>query len=272
MKTFAFFAFALIFSSWYLLLPTPDESTITIYVDSNLTDLDSLYITEFGMDKVIAKIPVNQSGTQFTFQLDYPSAGSIHTKFGEDKKPYLTTLTKGKTIKIKIDADSTISTFACLSDSLLNYLLLSQNQFIAENANFIFTSPDTDSTYQLLEDFRVKRKQTIQKYENQLTEDELDLLLYQSDARMYSFMFYYARNVKDFPPEHTFFNFINQIDDQSIWLKTLAQNVVYKYEIEYLHQNDSITSIDSFLDFITTPNPSKRSWRFYQNGLYPITY
>ena len=96
--------------------------------------------------------------------------------------------------------------------------------------------------YQFFEDFRINRKKAIQEHADNLTEAELELLEYESDARAYNFMFYYGRLAKQFPAKHNFYKFVNQIDDQNIRVKTLAINIIYKYEIEYLRKYEAIKS------------------------------
>ena len=54
----------------------------------------------------------------------------------------------------------------------------------------------------------------------------------------------------NFPADHEYFHFINEIEDDNEWIKTLPQNVLYKHEINYLLEHDSIKSNQDFLDYV----------------------
>jgi thiol-disulfide isomerase/thioredoxin len=212
--------------------------------------IDSLYVTESITEKIILRVPLDtDSGKKMNGEIDYPTTGSIQTKDG--KKSYLTILYPSKVLNITILNDSTIST-GNLGDSLLNYLWKSNNEFIAQNAEFIFTSGNPDSIVALFKNFEALRKTQTEKYSANLAPQENEALLYQNEARIHSFLFYFGRLAMNFPPNHNFFSFINEIDNNTKWTKTLPQNVLYKHEINYLLEKDSIESNQDFLDYVAS--------------------
>lgn len=241
------FYFLLVFSVLFLLFSCEQEKSLQVKVQSEINSLDSIYIVEAITDRIIAKIPATQSNTKFEYNLEFPTIGVI--KFGEAENKYLTTLTDGKEMIITIKANSSISTNN-ISDSLLNYLWHSNNNFISANGGIIFGSQNVDTILEVLEEFRLKREAIIDANSAYLTEDESQLLKYQNKARINSFLFYYGRVINQFPPEHPFFSFAEDIDNNNIWIKSLPNNILYKYEVEYLNKNGSLKSISSFKDYI----------------------
>ncbi|MEM1336278.1 MAG: TlpA disulfide reductase family protein [Bacteroidota bacterium] len=148
-----------------------------------------------------------------------------------------------------IKADSSIST-GHVEDSLLTYLWKSNNSFLADNGDFIFSTQSPDSLIALFNGFRLKRKAVIEKYSPILDSEVSDLLHFQNTARLYSFLFFYGRILKKLSPRNTFYDFVKQMETDSKWIKTFPSNTLYRYEVEYLKVHDAIKSIDSFLGFI----------------------
>ena len=222
------------------------EETINVKVQSEVSSLDSIYITESITDRVIATVPVNQPDSTFEYKINYPTTGTIRTINGA--KQYLTTLTPGKKMTIVVK-DSSITTNST-SDSLLNYLWHSNNNFIFENDGIIFGNSDKDSILKIFEEFRVKRDNIIEKASENLTEAESTLLKFQNRARINSFLFFYGRMINNLPPKDPFFRFTENIDSNSKWVKSNPQNLLYEFELEYLKKNDSLQSISSFKEFI----------------------
>ena len=126
MKTFIFLLSAL-FAILSCTMHSANNDIVTVYVDSQDAQLDSIYIRDLSTERVLTAVPVNSPKTPFTFALKQSTTGEIRIKGKENF--YLTTLTKGKTLRINIDTKNTITTRQSVSDSLLNYLLSNQNQF-----------------------------------------------------------------------------------------------------------------------------------------------
>lgn len=233
-----------------LLFSCKSQNTVTVNVAAKNSPFDSLYITESITEKTILRVPLDtDSGEQTNFKIDYPTTGSIQTKDGN--KSYLTILYPNKILNISILNDSTITT-GNLGDSLLNYLWKSNNEFIAQNAEFIFTSNNPDSIVTLFKDFETLRITKIEKHSANLVPYEKEALLYQNEARIHSFLFYFGRLTMKFPSNHDYFSFINEIDNNTRWTKTLPQNVLYKHEINYLLEKDSIESNQDFLNYVAS--------------------
>ncbi|WP_299530119.1 TlpA disulfide reductase family protein [Ulvibacterium sp.] len=229
-----------------LAISCQDKKTISIFLDSDLMHQDTVFLTEFTTDRILALIPLSSS--KFNFEVPAnPTIGKI--KFGDDKQRYLSILEGGTDLRISVKSDTTIVTNH-VRDSLLTYLWRSNNAFFADHGNFIFKTQDLDSLRSLFEEFRINRREVIQGHKEQLNEEMEDLLHYQNDARIYSFLFFYGRMVKNLDYKNSFFDFAQHVDGNSIWAKTFTSNALYTYELEYLRENDSITNIGAFLDFV----------------------
>lgn len=231
------------------------KKTFSITLDSKNAQIDTIYVIESTTQKILATVPANGThSVDDIWELDYSTTGSIQTKDG--KQSYLTIILQDKELNIVIESDSLIST-KDLGDSLLNYLWKSNDEFVAQNAGFMFSTSDTDSIIQIAKGFQLSRKEEIEMHSAKLRPDEKELLLYQNSARINSFLFYLGRMALKFPPDHSYFSFIQDIDNNIQWAKTLPDNVLWKYEIEYLNLNDSIHGIQSFLEYISDQTENK---------------
>lgn len=238
----------------------PQES-IQLQVGKNATSIDTLYLSESITERAISALALAQVGEGQSIEIDYPTTGLLQTKNGE--KTYLMTLTPGKRSAISIAADSTLQSDS-KADSLLNYLWKSNNNFIAENGVFIFNTDQLDSILLLFGAFRKDRRLIIDSYKHVLTPDEYNILHYQNEARVYSFLFYFGRLAQQLPPADPFFRFIAEIDAENPAAKTLPHNILYKYEIDYLQKQDTLASIAHFLDYIAEQTESEDLSHFYR--------
>src|SRR5690606_38004925 len=66
-----------------------------------------------------------------------------------------------------------------------------------------------------------------------------------------------GRLAKNFPANHRYFSFIKNIDNNTPWTKTLPHNLLYKHEINYLIEHDSIVSIKSFINYLSEQTENK---------------
>lgn len=206
---------------------------------------DTIYISELITRKPIAKI--YESNKLKNVPLDGPTIASIHTK--KNDKIYLTIIERNKKVNISVLKDGTLTTYD-KSDSLINYLWKSNFTFIQKNSAFIFTTQHTDSIPILFEKFREKRESEINKFRNEFSPQVREILHFQNDARIYSYLFWLGRVVKELNPGNSYFNFIQNIPPPNQKLKSLPDIYLYKFEVEYLRKNKSIKSITDFLKFI----------------------
>lgn len=214
--------------------------------------VDTIYISELITKKPITKVYKNKETR--TVQLDYPTVANIHSK--RNDKEYLTILARNKDLNISVLSDSSLTTNN-RSDSLVNYLWKSNLKFIQENSSYIFTTQNTDSIPILFEKFREKRENEINKFKNQFSSEITEVLYFQNNARIYSFLFWLGRVSKGLEPNDNYFDFINNIPKASETLKSLPDIYLYKYEVEYLRKNQSIESITDFLRFIEKKTNNK---------------
>jgi thiol-disulfide isomerase/thioredoxin len=225
-------------------------------------ELDTIYISELITEKPIAKI--YKKNQIKTVQVNNPTVANIHTK--NNDKQYLTILTRNKDLNISILPDSSLTTND-RSDSLVNYLWKSNNQFISKNSSFIFQTENVDSIPILFEKFRNKREDEINKYKDQFSPEIADILYFQNNARVYSFLFWLGRVSKELDPNDSYFEFIEKIPKATETLKSLPDIYLYKYEVEYLRKNQSIENIPDFLDFIEN-NTENKDLADYLKAIY----
>jgi thiol-disulfide isomerase/thioredoxin len=237
---------------FFLLYSCKEKNTgLNITLNSE-SELDTIYVSELITGTEIIQLYKN-TNLKNTL-LNNPTVAEIHNK--EKDNIYLTILAKNKDLNISIKQDSSITTNDKI-DSLLNYLWKSNNQFISENSSFIFQTKNLDSIPILFEKFRTKREKKIKKFKEQFSPEIADILYYQNDARIYSFLFYLGRVAKELEPNNSYFDFIEKIPKADKILKSLPDIYLYKYEVEYLRKNRTIESIPDFLKFIEQKTDNK---------------
>ncbi len=232
-----------------ILLSCESRKQGQIAIEVHQNPIGSLYITESITERLVSVIPINTKNTSVPNGFEATTIGIIQTK--EGGKSRLTILSPNKSYNIQINPDSTITT-SNIADSLLNYLWKSNNKFIAQNQQFLFTTSALDSIIRLFDKFRLSRKNEIERHTKRLAEEEKELLLHQNNARINSFLFFFGRIAKNLSPDNSFFQFADHIDNNTKWTKSLPQNLLYKHEINYLKKQDSLTDISTFLKYVET--------------------
>ena len=152
---------------------------------SSKTFSDTLYISELITKKPITKL--NNDKNPIFIELEQPILSQIFTKDRENS--FLTILAPHKKVNIWVKSDSTIITND-KGDSIVNYLQRNTLDYVNENSSFIFKTQNTDSIVTFLEDFGENRSKKIDQSKKQLSPEILDLLHFQNDARIYSFLFW----------------------------------------------------------------------------------
>ena len=224
-----------------------NNQEIEIKLNSNNVS-GKISVSELITKKLI--IQLSKDSLMKKIQLKDPIVAGIYLK----ERTYLTILEPNKNLSISIRPDSSLTTNK-KSDSLLNYLWKSQAKFISKNSSFIFNTKNTDSIPVIFENFKKKRESEINTYtfSSQISE----ILHYQNDARIYSFLFYFGRIQKGLNPNDSFFNFIKNIPEPNQTLKSLPDIYLYKYEIEYLRKYKTLDNIPLFLRFIESKTQNK---------------
>ncbi|MBX2874833.1 MAG: TlpA family protein disulfide reductase [Saprospiraceae bacterium] len=241
-------------------LPAAMGQSLSLQVEVAEASVGQVTLEEGITTRQLLKIEA-KTGTGTNFRVDYYSTGVLRSTAAD--KSYLVCLTPARKIKLRIAADSSLTTHH-LADSLLNYLWKSNNNFIVENGSLIFNPRKPSDVLPLFEAFRKERAVLIQSQADRLSAEELALLQYQNDARIYSFLFYFGRMVQNLPAEDTFFDFVEAIDPENPWTKTLPQNILYRFEVNYLRRQDSLQSISAFTDYIKSSTQNKDQAAFYQ--------
>lgn len=237
-------------SIWVLILiftSCNQNSVASIVVNSKDSDIDSLFIDDWYLNEPIVNLSLTTPNATKDTAFDSLTMGAIRLKDGSQK--YLTIIRPNKNLTIQVSADSTVRT-EHVEDSLLTNLWKSDNEFFAENGNFIFSTQNLDSLRMVFNELRLQRREGILSKSAELKEEVESLLIYQNDSRFYSFLSFYGRIAKELPAKHDFYNFFEQLEVDHKWAKTSPLNLLYKYENEYLRKWDSISRIDSFLNYI----------------------
>lgn len=223
------------------------KSELIIEIESNKSNYDTLFIKEISTGRTIAKVPLNKTNVVYRFPINESTLGDYSIK--EIDRPYLTILCPNVKKVISIDTAS-IRTLHSIPDSLVNSLWKTTNEMFSKHDKVIFAQNNPDRVRSLFDSLIQVRSIELQRFKSQLSADEFGILDYQNKARAYSFLMFYGRIIKNYSPDNQFFNFIDSIETKNIYSKTLPNNVLYKLEIEFLKENDSIPSIDSFLEYI----------------------
>jgi thiol-disulfide isomerase/thioredoxin len=222
-----------------------DQSTLSNTPIFNKLQRDTILITEIITEAKIAS--VNPSENIVLPTLEEPIVAQISTR--EPDKTYLIILTPGEKIEVEYTKDSLISTNS-QSDSLLNYLWKSNLQFIQQNSSFIFQTDKLDSITLIFKEFLDKRSDQINEFKDSFKTQEIEILHYQNKARIYSFLFWLGRVSRTIDADQSYFDFISEIEKPSIYLKSLPDIYLYKYEIEYLRQHKTLDSIPQFINYL----------------------
>lgn len=224
---------------------TNDQTYLRI--EMNDSNIDSLFITDIVTGEILAGLDLHKDHIKYPLSVDSLKVGIIRTK--DDAKSQLMMIGPNTRTSLKITSDSSITT-SSMADSLLNYMHSSNNKFIGQFQNFIFTTTDKDSIVDLFKSFEQERRQLIESNDTYLSRNEKALLHFQNKARINSFLLFFGRISMGLPADDSFFNFIEDIDVNTKWAKSLPINILYTHEINYLLQNDSLTDINRFINFI----------------------
>jgi len=236
-----------------LTLGCSNPKELSIHIERNTTKFDSLYIIDVITEKILVQISLTDSILEHKFRMNEATVGAIIVKGTE--LTYLTIIEpkSGKFISV----DSVSLQTKSLGDSLVNFIWKNGNEMFTEHYQEIFVEDNPDNVRRLFDSLIFVRAKIIRELSSSLTNEEIDILEYQNSSRAYSFLFYYGRWMKNYPPDNRFFDFIDKIDNENIYTKTLPNNLLYKYEIQFLRKNDSIADINTFLDFIETQTISE---------------
>lgn len=241
-------------------IPLVKGQKLSLQIESGLISVGKIALEESITARELLQIEA-RTGASADFQVDYYSTGVLRSQ--GFNKSYLVCLTPGRQVEVTIRSDSSLVTNS-IADSLLNYLWKSNNNFIVENGSTIFNPQQTSDVVDLFENFRKERAAHIQSHALRLTKEELALLQYQNEARINSFLFYFGRLVQNLPASDPFFDFVERIDPENPWAKTLPQNVLYQFEVKYLRQQDTLQSISTFVEYIRSSTKSEDQADFYQ--------
>jgi thiol-disulfide isomerase/thioredoxin len=237
------------FGLFTILSGCKNKSEFQIRIEVNRTNYDTLFVQELVTARTIAKVPLNKLNKDYSFNIDEATLGSLSVIGTETT--YLTIIKPGVKKTILIDSTS-LRTKQSIPDSLVNYLWKSTNQMFSQHDKVIFAQDNPQKVKFIFDSLVQVRHEQLNKFKSQLTADEFGILDYQNKARAYSFLMFYGRIVKRYSPDNDFFSFISNIDNESIYSKSLPDNILYKYEIMILKEKESIENIDVFLKFIET--------------------
>lgn len=237
-----------------ILFACSNKSEFQVTIESNETNYDSLVVREAITGRTMAKVPLNTGNEVYSFGIDQITVAVLLLPGVEHT--YLTILRPGVHKKIVVDS-AFLKTKQSVADSLVNYLWKSNNETISKHYQLIFDGEEPDKVKSVFDSLIRARDAQLQQFESELTADEMGILRYQNKARAYSFLMYYGRMFKPYPPQSDFFAFIDSIDNEDVYSKSLPDNLLYKYEIQMLREQDSIGSINTFLRFIETKTSGK---------------
>ncbi len=239
------FKLAILLLAPVLLLTCNTKRGSYISVSSNNAELDTVIITNVVTNQVLAKI-----STKYLKKIDLKLVDPVYAslKSSNSANSYLSILTPEMDKVIIID--STLIKTNSVADSLEKYFTASINALFSKYGNLIFSGKESKKVTNLFDSLIQARKVTIEDSRGGVSQTEYEILNYHNQAKTFSFLFFYGRIIRKFSADNSFFDFINNIDISNNYIKTLPNNLLYKFEIEYLKSNDSIRNIESFTSFI----------------------
>lgn len=243
----------LIFSAIIIGCQTKKEFSIRVLNHDKNTD--SVFIKELTTDKILAKIPLNSKETEFRFSLERPTIGSVYSNNSEQSSMVI--LQPNSKTDLRIDSTFYKSNDN-LADSLINFLHVNTNESLGgENAKIIFGQDNPEKVIQLFDSLSKYRTSIIESFKDQLSNDESEILHFYNEGRINAFLLFYGRMIKKYEPRNPFFAFIKDMDNENNLHKIFPNNLLYKYEIEFLNERDSIDDIKTFLNFIEAKTTNK---------------
>jgi thiol-disulfide isomerase/thioredoxin len=135
-----------------------------------------------------------------------------------------------------------------VADSLINYLSTSSNQIIAENGHLISSAEKSTALLKVYDSLINARSLLIDS--TAVSDEVKQLLKFDNKNRAYNFLFFYGRVIHSLMPADEFFNFIHNISYSDTFNRTSPYATLYKMEISYLRQYDSISSLTDFTSYI----------------------
>ena len=219
---------------------------------------DSLIIKDLITNKDILKTPLITSSHKI--QLKKPTVVSYKNSRNSSNF-HLGIISPQRKKEIILDKSGKIKSLS-ISDSLQQYLLSSNNSFISKNSSKIDNTDDMTYGFSILDSFKVSRQKVIDKYKSKLSSEEYSVLNFQNGARIYSYLFING-NLRKLDHQSMYWNFLDQIDQNSELNRSLPNNVIYKYEIEYLRRYNEIKSIAHFIEYINEETQNKDLANFF---------
>jgi len=259
------------------------DNSVSVVLSSDQNGIDTLIIKEEFDGKDLVRFTFrNRLDTFFNFENDTPVIARISSVLTGKSSQII--LYPSKDLNVSIRTSYGIKSH-CIEDSLLSDLPQSTNKFLAENTAYIFGGGSLEFIIERAKEFMEDRRENLSEMTTQVPDGVLDLLHFQNKARVYSLLFYVGRIVRKLPASSSFYSFLDDIDPNSAFHRSNPQNLLYKYELEYLRTHDSIEDVSSFVDYISgnTNNDDLRAflkaiyidgmiteasyWQEHQNGL-----
>lgn len=222
----------------------PATNKVEISLNTALL-VDTLVVQDLITKQRIATFHADK--TTHEAEVNEPFIAAAHLK--KQPKHYLTFLEPGNPLQVSVTPDGQLNTNR-LVDSLLNAVWQGTATFIAKQSSFLFSTNNNDSVVAVFEDFRLQRAASLAKFSEELSAPAMAMLNYQSDARVYAFLFFLGRISKGLPADDSFYNFSQQIPPPDARLKSLPDIYLYQYEVAYLRQHKQLKDIPSFMRYI----------------------
>jgi thiol-disulfide isomerase/thioredoxin len=223
------------------------QKLAVIRIENSTSKADSLFVSDIITGQPIARVSLKEQNDQ-AFRLDEITLTSVSLAGKESS--WISIFSPGQSKSIWVEGSMIRSN--SLADSIANYMLQSTNEMFGLHGDIIFGKGGANNTRPLFDSLISARSVVLNRYVADIPRDEFELLSYQNKARAYSFLMFYGRIAKRFSPKTPYFNFIDSVDAESIYAKSLPEAVLYKFEIEYLRKHDSIRDLASFMDYIET--------------------
>ena len=223
-----------------------NDNYVYVTLNKDLIGKDSIIVKERNSERTIATLSPEVS--EHRIKLESPTIVTFSTKNEKSFYSYNSILIPGKQILLSLDTLNTLSSND-LGDSLLIYLWKNNNEFNNKNSQLLWGEFKPMEVYEVYKKHKEYRDSILIRHKVNLTKTEIEALLFENSARIYSLLFHYGRfNEIDY--NDPFYTFINDIDAENYWNRSFPHLLLFKFEIELMHNKKQPDNLVDFLLYI----------------------
>ena len=231
-----------------------NDNYVYVTLNPDLIGKDSILVKERSSDITIATLSPKVSENKI--KITSPTIVTFSRK-NENAFYFLNSiLIPGKEMLLSLDTLNKLSN-KDLGDSLLNYLRGNNNDFNQKNSRLLWVEFKPMDVYDVYARYKEHRDSILISYKENLSKTEIDALLLENSAGIYSLLFYYGRVINKIDYNDPFYAFIYDIDIENYWNRTSPFLLLYKFEIELARNKKQVNNLVDFLLYIESQITNK---------------